>query len=156
MTHSTENRNSKYYPLTSLLLGNLLIAVWIVLGSLSLALFYPYAAIPYIALAGFLVFYKLGKKGCVTCYYCKNCTIGMGKLPSLFFGNEKTPNVNAQALKLFPWAYLLLGVVPAVLVAFSLIQGVTLYKVGLLMAVLFFSVYSSAAKRQTLLKSSKH
>jgi hypothetical protein len=122
MTHPTENRNSKYYPLTSLLLGNLLIAVWIVLGSLSLALFYPYAAIPYIALAGFLVFYKLGKKGCVTCYYCKNCTIGMGKLPSLFFGNEKTPNVNAS-FEAVPMGLSALGVVPAVLVAFSLIQG---------------------------------
>lgn len=153
MTQTPDSRNQKYYPMPELLLGNLAIAVWIILGSLSFAIYYPLAAIPFIALTAFLVFYKIGKKGCVTCYYCKNCTIGMGKLPSLFFKPEKTANVNVKALKLFPWAFLLMSVVPVVLIAVSLFQEVTAFRVTLLAAVLAFSLYSGFVKRQTLTKS---
>lgn len=153
MTQTADARNQKYYAMPELLLGNLLIAVWILLGSLSFAIYYPLAAIPFIAVAGFLVFYKIGKKGCVTCYYCKNCTIGMGKLPSLFFKRERTANVNVKALKLFPWTYLLMSAVPVALIVVSLFQEVTAFRLVLLLAVLAFSVYSGIAKRETLAKS---
>lgn len=153
MTQTADTRNQKYYAMPELLLGNLLIAVWILLGSLSFAIYYPLAALPFIAVAGFLVFYKIGKKGCVTCYYCKNCTIGMGKLPSLFFKREKTANVNVKALKLFPWTFLLMGVVPVVLIAVSLFQEVTVFKVALLCTVLALSLYSGMVKRGTLAKA---
>jgi hypothetical protein len=153
MTQTADTRNQKYYAMPELLLGNLMIAVWILLGSLSFAIYYPLAVVPFIAVAAFLVFYKIGKKGCVTCYYCKNCTIGMGKLPSLFFKHEKTVNVNVKALKLFPWAFLLMSAVPTVLIVVSLFQEVTAFRVGLLCAVLAFSLYSGVAKRDTLAKS---
>jgi hypothetical protein len=153
MTQTADNRNQKYYAMPELLLGNLMIAVWILLGSLSFAIYYPLAAILFIAVAAFLVFYKIGKKGCVTCYYCKNCTIGMGKLPSLFFKREKTANVNVKALKLFPWTFLLMSVVPTVLIVVSMFQEVTIFKVTLLCAVLAFSLYSGIVKRETLAKS---
>lgn len=150
MTTQTDERNRKYYPMTPLLLGNLMIAVWIFLGSASFALFYPYAAIPFIAAAAFLVFYKLGKKGCVTCYYCKNCTIGMGKLPHLFFTRKGTANVNAKALKLYPWTFMLMSALPIALFALSLVQELTALKAVLLAAVLAFSIYSGAASARAL------
>lgn len=153
MTQTADARNQKYYAMPELLLGNLLIAVWILLGSLSFAIYYPLAAVPFIAVASFLVFYKIGKKGCVTCYYCKNCTIGMGKLPSLFFKHERTANVNVKALKLFPWTFLLVSAVPIILFVVSLFQEVTAVRVALLCAVLAFSLYSGIIKRQTLAKS---
>lgn len=153
MTQTADARNQKYFAMPELLLGNLLIAVWILLGSLSFAIYYPLAAIPFIAVAAFLVFYKIGKKGCVTCYYCKNCTIGMGKLPSLFFKREKTANVNVKAQKLFPWTFLLMSAVPLVLVFVSLLQEITVFKVALLCAVLAFSLYSGITKREMLAKS---
>jgi hypothetical protein len=153
MTQTADPHNQKYYAMPELLAGNLLIAVWILIGSISFTIYYPLAAIPYIAIAAFLVFYKIGKKGCVTCYYCKNCTIGMGKLPSLFFKHEKTPNVNVKAQKLFPWTFLLISAVPAALVVVSLFQEVTVFRVALLCAVLAFSLYSAYTKRETLAKS---
>lgn len=153
MTQTADSCNQKYYAMPELLLGNLMLGVWILLGSLSFAIYYPLAAIPFIAVAAFLVFYKIGKKGCVTCYYCKNCTIGMGKLPSLFFKRERTTNVNVKALKLFPWAFLLMSAVPTALIVVSFFQEVTTFRVALLCAVLAFSVYSGIAKRETLAKS---
>jgi hypothetical protein len=93
----------------------------------------------------------LGKHGCVTCYYCKTCTIGIGKLPELFFKKKGTANVNQRALRLFPLVYLLLTSLPIVLVATSIYQEISFYKIGLLIGVLVFSVYTGVIRRKTLL-----
>ncbi len=142
----TQNRvrQPKQYSLSELLLGNLAIILWIILGSISFALFYPLAALPYFAVAAFLVFYEMGKHGCVSCFLCKTCTIGMGKLPGLFFRQERTLNANRRALRLFPYAYILMSFLPIALTALSLSLGFDAYKVALLAALLAFSLYSGA------------
>jgi hypothetical protein len=70
------------------------IILWITLGSAAVGLFNLLASLGYFSLLAFLVFFELGKHGCVTCYYCKTCTIGMGKLPEFFFKKNGTANVN--------------------------------------------------------------
>lgn len=144
-------RYRKDYSKSELFLGNSAIILWIGLGALSCALFYPLTAVAFFGLAAFLIFYELGKHGCVTCYYCKTCTIGIGKLPELFFRQAGTANVNRRALKLFPFAYLLLSALPMTLIAVSFFQEITVYKVALLAGVLAFSVYTGTIRRQTLL-----
>jgi hypothetical protein len=146
----TPGRHTKDYSKTELVFGNLTIILWIGLGALSCALFYPLAAVLFFGLAAFLVFYELGKHGCVTCYFCKTCTIGMGKLPELFFRKAGTANVNRRALRLFPVTYLLLSALPTVLTVASLFQNVTLLKALLLAAILAFSVYTGLVRRHTL------
>jgi hypothetical protein len=143
-------RNRRVYSASELYFGNLLIVIWIVLGALSCALFYPFAVFLFFALSAYLVFYELGKHGCVTCYYCKTCTVGMGKLPELFFRKAGTTNVNQRAQRLFPFPYLLLSALPTVLTVGSLFQEITLYKVFLLTGVLAFSLYTGIIRRQTL------
>ncbi len=154
MTAEDAGRFRKEYSCTELIFGNSAIAVWIILGALSCTLFYPLAALAFFAIVAFLVFYELGKHGCVTCYYCKTCTIGMGKLPELFFRKAGTANVNKRALKLFPLTYLTLSALPTALVIISLLQETTVYKAGLLMAILAFSVYTGIIRRQIIFKSS--
>lgn len=153
-------RQRKNYSKAELIFGNLAIILWIGLGAVSCALFYPYAAVLFFGLAAFLVFYEMGKHGCVTCYYCKTCTIGMGKLPELFFSQAGTANVNQRALKLFPFTYLLLSVLPVVLTAVSFLQAASVYKAALLTSILVFSVYTGIVRRRTLInrpaKSNAH
>jgi hypothetical protein len=151
MTQETSGHFRKEYSKSELYLGNLRNILGIALGALSCDLFYPLAALGFFALVVFLIFFELGKHGCVTCYYCKSCTVGMGKLPELFFRKGGTANVNRRALKLFPFVYLLLSALPAALLIVSLFQGMSLYKVALLAAVLAFSVYTGAVRRKTLL-----
>jgi hypothetical protein len=146
-------RYTKNYSKTELIFGNFVIILWIALGALSWALFYPLTAFLFFGLAAFLIFYELGKHGCVTCYYCKTCTIGMGKLPELFFKKAGTENVNRRALKLFPFVYLLLSALPIMLIAISFFQETAIYKVVLLAAVVTFSVYSGIIRWQTLVKT---
>ena len=146
-----EGRYRKEYSKSELIFGNLAIILWIGLGALSCALFYPLSAILFFGVAAFLIFYELGKHGCVTCYYCKTCTIGIGKLPELFFKKAGTANVNRRALKLFPFTYLLLSALPVALIVISLFQETAVYKVVLLASVLAFSVYTGIIRRRGLL-----
>jgi len=149
MTNDSK-RNQRFYSNTELILGNGAIALWIILGSLAVALFVPLASLLFFALAAFMVFYELGKHGCVSCFLCKNCTIGMGKLPDLFFKKEGTFNVNRRALRIFPFVYLLLTALPIALIAASLFQQVTVYSVILLAAVFVFSAVTGVTRKETL------
>ncbi len=148
----TARRYTREYSNTELIFGNLAIILWIGLGALSCAIFYPLTAFLFFGVAAFLVFYELGKHGCVTCYYCKTCTVGMGKLPDLFFKKDGTANVNRKALRLFPFVYVLLSLVPIGLVVLSIIQEMTLYNTVLLATLLLFSLISGTARSKTLLK----
>ena len=133
-------RKTKEYSKWELIFGNFAIIIWIVLGAFSCWLFYPLSAIGFFALAAFLVFFELGKHGCQTCYYCKTCTIGMGKLPELFFTKNGTANVNKKALKLFPFVYLFLSLVPLVLAVVSTLQDFSAFKFLLVTLLLLFSI----------------
>jgi hypothetical protein len=146
----TQTDNRKYYSTSGLLLGNLIVIVWVGLATLSCALFNLWVAFLYLVAVAFLIFYVMGKKGCVTCYYCKNCTIGMGKLPYLFFRRGGTANVNKRALRVFAINYWLLSALPILLIAYSLYQEFTVLKVALLVGILVFSVYTGVLRWRTL------
>ena len=146
----TASTKRKEYSKSELVFGNLAIIFWIGLGAVSCGLFYPLASLAFIALAAFLIFFELGKHGCITCYYCKTCTIGMGKLPELFFKQGGTANVNRTALRLFPFVYVLLSVFPILLLAFSIIQEMRVYKVALLATLLVFSLYTGTVRHKNL------
>ncbi|HLN46609.1 MAG: hypothetical protein ACM3WQ_02720 [Chloroflexota bacterium] len=146
-----ENRNRKEYSKPELIFGNLAIIFWISLGAAVCGIFYPLAAAAFFALVAFLIFFEVGKHGCVTCYYCKTCTIGMGKLPELFFKQKGTANVNRRALKLFPLVYVLLSLIPVALLVFSLIQELVFYKLVLLTGILIFSAYTGIVRRKNLI-----
>jgi hypothetical protein len=145
-------RNTKNYSKSELIFGNLLIVLWILLGAYSCWLLYPLSAIGFFALASFLVFFELGKHGCQTCYLCKTCTIGIGKLPELFFRKAGTTNVNKKAMKLFPFVYLLLSLVPIVLYVVSIVQTITFLKILTLALLLMFSIYSGVIRKKAIIK----
>lgn len=144
-------RKTKEYSKFELIFGNLAIILWIVLGAMSFWLFYPIVAIVFFVTASFLVFYQLGKHGCTTCYYCKTCTIGIGKLPALFFSKGGTANVNKRALKQFPFVYSLLSLVPLVFIVISTIETITIIKITVLILLLTFSIYSGVIRRKSLI-----
>lgn len=148
---ATIERKTKEYSNFELLFGNLAIILWITLGAISCGIFYPLAGLGYFSLLAFLIFYEIGKHGCVTCYYCKTCTIGMGKLPEFFFKMEGTENVNRRAQRIFPLVFILLSVFPIVLIVLSIVQEFSFYKIVLVSAITVFSLYNGIIRRKTLL-----
>src|SRR4030066_1404069 len=145
-------RKTKEYSKSELIFGNLAIVLWILLGAFSFWLFHPLGAIVFFALASFAVFFELGKHGCQTCYYCKTCTTGIGKLPDLFFAKAGTANVNKKAMNLFPFVYLLLSLVPLVFYVISIIKAMTALKITALAMLLSISLYSGAIRRKPIMK----
>ena len=143
-------RNRKEYSKVELIFGNLAIILWIVLGAIVCGLFFPLASLAFFALTAFLIFFEIGKHGCVTCYYCKTCTIGIGKLPEFFFKPAGTANVNRRALRLFPMVFVLLSVVPIILAGISAFQDLTAYKLVLLTGLAAFSMYTGIIRRKNL------
>ena len=105
-TNESASKNRREYSMTQIILGNAAIIAWILLGTVACGLFNLLGALGFFALAAFLIYYELGKKGCLSCYLCKTCTIGMGKLPDFFFAKTGTFNVNRKALRLFPYVYI--------------------------------------------------
>jgi hypothetical protein len=140
----------RVYTKSGLILGNLAVVGWILLGATAWCLFNLFAAVAFFALASFLVFYEMGKKGCLSCYYCQTCTIGMGKLPDLFFTKSGAENLNRKALKLFPYVYLLLSTVPIALTWISILMEFSLFKVALLAGLLCYSLVSGVVRRKIL------
>jgi len=143
----------RVYTKPELFIGNGFVVAWILLGAVVCWIFNLFAAVGFLALAGFLVFYELGKKGCLSCYYCQTCTIGMGKLPDLFFTKTGMENLNRKARKLFPYVFLLLSVVPIALAIISIFLELSIFKLALLAALIVFSVVSGVARRKVLLHS---
>ena len=145
--------NKREYSKSQLIFGNLAVVAWILLGAASCWLFSPFAALGFLALASFMVFYKLGKKGCVNCFWCKTCTIGMGKLPYLFYTKTSIEdlNINRKALKLFPYVYLLLGVVPIAITAVFMVQSFSVYSAVLLAVLVALAVFTGSIRRKILM-----
>ena len=139
-------RTTREYSSFELVFGNLAIILWIILGSAVCALFNFIMALGYCAALSFLIFFEIGKHGCVTCYYCKTCTIGMGKLPEFFFTRKGKANVNKGALRLFPFVYFLLSATPLVLLIYAVLQELTMLKVILFVAILLYSLVVGAAR----------
>ena len=79
----------------------------------------------------------------------------MGKLPDLFFTKTTVENLNMnrKALKLFPFVYLLLSIVPIALASVSIIQHLAIYNVLLLVVLVGFSVLTGIIRRKVLVQS---
>jgi hypothetical protein len=152
MTAAKEKRE---YTKTELYLGNLVVITWILVGATVCMLFNVFAGLAFAAVLGFLIYYEIGKKGCVSCFYCKTCTIGIGKMFDVFFTKRGKENVNRKALKLFPFVYVLISVVPIVLVLIAIAEQFTVLKLALLVGLLVFSTVSGLGVARRTLQPAK-
>jgi hypothetical protein len=74
------------YPKSTIVLANLMMVLWLVLGTIASWFFSPVAAAIYTLFGVLMVFFVLRKIICTNCYYYdKWCAMGWGKLAALFF-----------------------------------------------------------------------
>jgi hypothetical protein len=123
-----------------LVLGNLGLLAWIILASAS-ALFYNqvYGWLYLIFL--FIIAYAILRRlGCSSCYICKDCTSGFGRLAGDFFGGGFVRKESVgNRLGLVAFLYVLLLPVPA---AFLALAGFSVVSIAVLGCLLALSVYS--------------
>ena len=139
---------TKAYSKALLVFGNIAIALWIVLAAVSCGFFNPIAGWLFLVVAFLLIFGVLRRLGCNSCYYCKSCTMGFGKIADLFFGEGYMIGVNSSGKLKVVFVYGLLGVVPVGFLAVSVMQEFAVSKILVLALLLLFLVYSGSRKKR--------
>jgi hypothetical protein len=143
----TISKDVKEYSKSLLIFGNLGIALWIVISAIACWFFNPLLGWFFLIFAFVLVFAVLRRLGCSSCYYCKSCTMGFGKLADLFFGSGYMAGVNSSFGLKIVFVYGLLGIVPIVFLAFSIMQGFAVTKIAVLAFLLLLLLYSGIRKK---------
>lgn len=137
------------YPKAGIILANLAMVLWLVLGTIASWFFSPVAAALYALVAVLMVFFALRKLVCTNCYYYgKWCGTGWGKLAALFFKKGNIDNFSRSiGIKLAPLTYGLLSLIPLVFGVIAIIREFTVPGVSVLVLLLLVSFYSGAVSR---------
>ena len=138
------------YPKASIILGNLVMMLWITLGTIACWFLYPLIAWIYLALAIIMVGVVLRKLVCTNCYYYGRwCSMGWGKLSALFFKEGDMENFGTSiGIKLAPPTYGLLSLIPIICIVISIVLGLTVSKIIVLALLLLVSFYSGFISRK--------
>ena len=136
---------AKAYSKRLLTAGNLGIVLWILIDAVACWFFNPILGWVFLIAAFGLIFVILRRLGCSSCYYCKSCTMGFGKLADLFFGQGYMAGVNSSLKIIF--VYGLLGIVPIVPLAISIIQEFAVTKIAVLALLLILLSYSGSRRK---------
>ena len=137
--------------------GNLLMILWIALGTIACWYLSPLAAWIYLGFAIITVYIVLRKLVCANCYYYdKLCYIGWGKISALFFKKGDIEKFDSSiGIKLAPVTYSLLTLVPLVLIVISIFQQFSINKIIVFSLLLLISFYSGGISRKKACKNCK-
>jgi len=138
---------AKAYSKRLLTAGNLAIALWIVISAIACWFFNPILGWVFLIAAFGLIFVILRRLGCSSCYYCKSCTMGFGKLADLFFGQGYMAGINSSLTLKIIFVYGLLGIVPIAFLAVSILQGFAVTKIAVLALLLLLLFYSGSRRK---------
>ncbi len=133
-----------------LIYGNLTLLAWMLLAFLGTWLYnqiYGYLLLVFTAVAIYLILRRLG---CSSCYYCKSCTSGFGRLAGAFFGTGylKKGSVGNRT-GLVGFIYFLLFPLPTVFLVLSMLQAVSVFNALVLTLLVLIFIYSLLTWRKT-------
>jgi len=159
MAHEVKlnEKGVEQYPMSRVILGNILMILWIVVGTIAVWFFSPLVATLYLIVAVVTVYFILRKLVCTNCYYYdKWCSMGWGKLAAALFKQGRIEEFNESiGLRLAPIIYGLLTIFPLIVVLIAIIAEIDFYKIAVLVILLFFSVYSGSISRKSACASCK-
>ncbi len=140
--------NEKIVATKSLLLsGTLLLAVWVVLGTLSIWLINQLYGWLFLGFSAFAVLVVIRRLLCNSCYYCKSCTKGFAKLSKLTLGSNRIPGISkGSTVGMATTMYVILTVIPSALLVNSMLSVFNPLSVLLLAAILLVTVYTLVAR----------
>lgn len=138
------------YPKVSIIIGNLIMVLWISLGTVACWFLYPLIAWVYLALAIAMVGVILRKLVCTKCYYYGRwCSMGWGKLSALLFRHGDIEKFGTSiGIKLAPITYGLLSLIPFICIVISIVMGLAVLKIVVLLLLLLISFYSGFTSRR--------
>lgn len=137
--------------------GNLGLLAWVFLAFFSLLFYNQLYGWLYLLAVAFIVYAVLRRLGCSSCYKCKACTSGFGRLAGVFFGKGSVKRESVgNRIGLVAFVYFLLLPLPAALLSISLLSSFSYVKVLVLVCLLSVAAYSltTLSNRSTTNKKS--
>ncbi len=139
-----------------LILGNLMLLAWVFLAFGGTWFYHQVYSYLLLVFTAALIFLVLRRLGCSSCYYCKTCTSGFGRLAGAFFGTGYTKKGSVgNRTGLIGFIYFLLFPLPVALLALSLSTEFSILKIlvlALLIVISTCSLSTWAMKKNTISK----
>jgi len=130
-----------------LIFGNLTIALWVALGTISFWLSNQLLGWIFLGFSAFSILVVLRRQMCNPCYYCKSCTKGFAKLSRLFIGKSHIPGIGkGSELGMAVFIYVISSIIPSSLLVSSILQEINPVKLLLLICLLTISTANGAAR----------
>ena len=126
-----------------LVLGNLGLLAWIFLAFFGILLYNQIYGWAYLLLEVVVIYFILRRLGCSSCYKCKTCTSGFGRLAGAFFGKGYVKKESVERRwGLIAFVYFLLLPLPVASILFSLSGSFSFLNVLVLVCLLAIGAYS--------------
>lgn len=132
-----------------LIYGNLALLSWVFLAFAATWFYSQVYSWLFLLFTAASIFMILRRLGCSSCYYCKSCTSGFGRLSGAFFGKgtiKKGSVGNRHALVAF--IYFLLTPLPIAVLTSSIVQTFSMSKLTVLVCLIALTVYSGLTWRK--------
>ena len=126
-----------------LVFGNLGLLAWVFLAFFGIFFYNQVYGWLYLVVEVAIIYLILRRLGCSSCYKCKTCTSGFGRLAGAFFGKgyiKKESVGNRVGIIVF--IYFLLLPIPAAALFFLLSEAFTFPRVLVLACLLSIAIYS--------------
>ena len=148
MTETTTGRPI-FFPKNLVLLGNIALAVWIVLDTVAFLLFDIAVGVVFLVAILIAVYGVLHILGCLRpCYNCIKCTHGMGRLAALYFGKRIFKDYKySYKLPTALFFTVFIGAFPAAFSLYSVIQDFTVIKAVVFVVLLVITIFSGLTWR---------
>jgi hypothetical protein len=133
--------------------GNLALLAWVLLAFVGVLFYTPLYSFLYLIVDAIVIYAILRRLGCSSCYKCKACSSGFGRMAGSFFGRGfvKKESVGNR-IALIGFTYFLLLPLPAAVLVLSMLRSFSFLKVFVLVCLLAVAAYSLSTwyKRTTV------
>ena len=138
------------YPMSNVIIGNIMMLLIMVIGSIAVWYLIGWWAWLYLTISLIMVYFVLRKLVCSNCYYYdKWCALGWGKLSAKMFKKGKLVEfAKSPGLRIAPAVYGLMMFIPIIAIIISIIIVFDYTKIGILILLISFSVYSAGLGRK--------
>jgi hypothetical protein len=126
-----------------LILGNLALIAWIFLAFFNVFFYTPLYSWIYLVAVAIVIYLILRRLGCNSCYQCKECTSGFGRLAGAFFGRGFVKKASVgKRVGVVGFVYFLLLPLPVAFLSLSLLWSIQPLKFVVLALTLAMAAYS--------------
>lgn len=138
------------YPRGYAFFGNLVMLLWIGVGTLGCWFLSPALGWIYLISALLIVYFVLRKLVCTNCiYYGRWCSIGWGKLAALMYRKGDPEKFKKSiGVRIAPITYGLLTLIPVVAIIISMMHEFKIEKAAVLLMILLIGAYSGTISRK--------